>query len=252
MYYNLKNHCMLEKGAQQLIWFDNLMKNNSASQNPRQFVIGMHVFPGLNDYGGVEQFWHEDATSQFLNFVSQYQDSIQLISGAHIHRSQLRGPRSSVHHNLSVPLLVTTSITPIYRNNPGFTTLEIKLNSTIGKSKHFQFGPLLTETFQLQYYMLFGVKAWAQVVHKDLYGLDINDFTSLRSLPNFLQNSMDLGAFDGYNAGFDKYVSEALYGFVFYPLYVEFVEKDDLSLYLCTFLWYEQGQGFTDCRNNST
>lgn len=187
-----------------------------------------------------------------MNYVNTYQDHIQLISGAHIHRSQVRGPLSSVHHNLTVPLLVTTSITPVYRNNPGYTTLEIKMNSTIPNTTHFEFGPLVTDTFQLQYYLLFGVKSWAQTIHKELYGLDINDYKSLHTLPNFIRNSMDLGAFDGYNAGYDKFVSEAMFGFIFYPLYIEFIDKDDLSLYLCTMMWYENGHGFEQCRGNSS
>lgn len=63
MFFNIKNKCMLDKGNEQLIWFNNLLSSNNNSATPRHFVIGMHVFPGLNDYYGVEHFWYDNYTS---------------------------------------------------------------------------------------------------------------------------------------------------------------------------------------------
>ena len=52
----------------------------------------------------------------------------------------------------------------------------------------------------------------------------------------------------GHSAGFDKYVSDALFGSIIYPIYLEFNPKDNIGLYVCTILWYEKGKGLDDCR----
>jgi len=224
------------------------MENLKLAQ-PKQFILAMHIFPGLNDYNGVQEFWHANYTNQLLQIIEEYQDNIQLVSGAHIHRSQVRNPSSSSYQNISVPLLVTTSITPIYFNNPGYTTLEISLDKRVNKTNHLEFSKLLVHTFQLQYYLLTGTKAWHDLDPKEQYGLDLNDKSTLRNYKSFVENSMDLGAFDGFATGMDTYTREALYGFIFYPLYVDADHENDLPLYMCSLLWYENGDDFKECMN---
>ena len=61
---------------------------------------------------------------------------------------------------------------------------------------------------------------------------------------------MDLGALNGFQSGMDKFTREALMGFIFYPLYVDFIDENDLNLYLCTQMWFDQGKGLDDCLNS--
>ena len=60
--------------------------------------------------------------------------------GAHIHHTELR----DIEEN--VPLLITESVTPIYFNNPAFTTLRIVDEIVLGRS-HFWIADLLVHTF---------------------------------------------------------------------------------------------------------
>jgi len=48
-----------------------------------------------------------------------------LISGAHIHRGEIRDSIYTKDTSLSIPLLISPSICPVYMNNPGYATLEI-------------------------------------------------------------------------------------------------------------------------------
>jgi hypothetical protein len=45
--------------------------------------------------------------------------------GAHIHKNEMRASKSSLFNKLNVPTIVTQSITPVYLNNPGYTTLVL-------------------------------------------------------------------------------------------------------------------------------
>jgi hypothetical protein len=60
-----------------------------------------------------------------LAILNYYRDDISLITGAHIHRNELRSSISDIYKNLQIPMLVTQSVTPVYLNNPAYTTLSI-------------------------------------------------------------------------------------------------------------------------------
>ena len=47
------------------------------------------------------------------------------MTGAHIHRNEMRASKSAGFEKLNVPILVTQSLTPVYLNNPGYTTFVI-------------------------------------------------------------------------------------------------------------------------------
>ena len=69
MFWNKKNQCMFDRADEQILWLYDTLKNNSKLADPRQFIISMHVFPGLNDFLGVEEFWHANYTRIFMNYV---------------------------------------------------------------------------------------------------------------------------------------------------------------------------------------
>ena len=60
-----------------------------------------------------------------MDIINAQRDKIVLISGAHIHRSEMRMPMSIKYPDLKIPLLVSQAVTPIYMNNPGYTTIQI-------------------------------------------------------------------------------------------------------------------------------
>ena len=83
----------------------------------------MHVFPGLNYFnGGVNNFWHQQYTDSFLSLIDKSRARIKLITGAHVHRSEWRAPKS-VYLKQKLPMLVSQSVTPVYLNNPGYSVV---------------------------------------------------------------------------------------------------------------------------------
>ena len=65
MYFKTDNNCSLEVGHSQLDWLERVLQKNSLlpKQEQREFVLSMHVFPGLNYFSGwVEVFWRDEFT----------------------------------------------------------------------------------------------------------------------------------------------------------------------------------------------
>jgi|APCry1669190119_1035276.scaffolds.fasta_scaffold85596_1 hypothetical protein len=61
----------------------------------------MHVFPGQNYFkNDFQQFWLYNYTTQFLAILNYYKDDISLITGAHIHRNELRSSLSDIYSKL--------------------------------------------------------------------------------------------------------------------------------------------------------
>lgn len=90
----------------------------------RKFILAMHVFPGLNYFQGLEQFWHSEPTKVFNDLMQKYRNQILIGTGAHVHQAEFRAPIYG-DKSESVPYLVSASISPVYMNNPTFTTIEI-------------------------------------------------------------------------------------------------------------------------------
>ena len=57
--------------------------------------------------------------------MDEFQGKIELIAGAHVHRAEFKDPIYEKYPDLNLPNIATLSISPIFMNNPGFTTLEI-------------------------------------------------------------------------------------------------------------------------------
>ena len=89
----------------------------------------MHVFPGLF-YGvkDIEVFWQDDYLLRFNEIIVRYSHKIILQMGAHVHFGEIRAPRLSDNKedDMKSVVLVAPSISPIYRNDPGYTVLDIE------------------------------------------------------------------------------------------------------------------------------
>ena len=89
----------------------------------------MHIFPGLNYFNGVQRFWKKRFTQRFLTIMDEYRSDIIICLGSHIHRMGFKSPWSVNYQNSGdddLKLMVTPSISPVYRNNPGYTVMQIK------------------------------------------------------------------------------------------------------------------------------
>jgi len=150
-------------------WLTDLLKANEELENPKKVILSMHIFPGEHYFREISPLWHTKYTTRLLEILDKYHKHVKLATGAHIHRAELRLPKSSHFSKIATPLLITESLTPIFFNNPSFTTLNIQ---TQGHSLNFK--SLTTHAFQLQYYILFGHKSWVKLDWNDTYGIDIN------------------------------------------------------------------------------
>lgn len=88
-------------------------------------MISLHIFPGVNNFLYVEEeFWIPSYTDRFTQIMHNYQSKIKLITGAHIHRAGFRDASSSSLPDLNIPIFISPSISPVYQNNPGYTTFD--------------------------------------------------------------------------------------------------------------------------------
>jgi hypothetical protein len=89
----------------------------------------MHIFPGLF-YGvkDIEVFWQDDLLLRFNGIMVRYSHKIMFQMGAHVHFGEIRAPRLNdlKEDDMKSVLIVCPSISPIYRNDPGYTVLDIK------------------------------------------------------------------------------------------------------------------------------
>ena len=110
MYFKQDNECSLDTAKKQLDWFE-----ESVTQIEGKIVLSLHVFPGLNNFMGFDEiFWHPEFTERFTKILYNHQSKIILTTGAHIHRAEFRDSISTDLPDISIPFLISPSISPVY------------------------------------------------------------------------------------------------------------------------------------------
>lgn len=91
----------------------------------------MHIPVGINDYNTVKdeeagagpvEFWRRAHTRQFIDLVSKYREIVQIVFSGHTHMDDFR-----VIGTGQTPLVankLVPSISPIFRNSPGFQVYQ--------------------------------------------------------------------------------------------------------------------------------
>lgn len=85
-------------------------------------------------FRSVDNFWKDTYKLRFLDIVNTYSSKIVMILAAHIHQADIRAPVSASYPDLSLSMLLTPSVSPIFMNNPGYTVLDLDLEVS-GSSK---------------------------------------------------------------------------------------------------------------------
>ena len=72
--YMAKNREYSDAMQNQINWLEKIFIKNAAlvANERKQFMISMHVFPGLNYFKGVETMWLPDWQNKFLNLMNLY------------------------------------------------------------------------------------------------------------------------------------------------------------------------------------
>ena len=91
----------------------------------------MHIPVGINDYNTVKdeeagtgpvEFWTRTHTREFIDLLSKYRETVQIVFSGHTHMDDFR-----VIGTGQTPLVankLVPSISPIFRNNPGFQVYQ--------------------------------------------------------------------------------------------------------------------------------
>jgi hypothetical protein len=102
-----------------------------ASRSQEKVRLVMHIPVGINDYNTVKdeeagsgpvEFWLPCYSRQFIKLVDKFKDTIQIVFSGHTHIDDFRvieAGRTGLVVNKLVP-----SISPIFKNNPGFQVYQ--------------------------------------------------------------------------------------------------------------------------------
>lgn len=128
----------LEDAKQQMTWLANELKD--AKSKGEKAYITMHIPPGIDAYGFKKHGdkatnWKElpapnDWNNQFLNIVSEHQETIAGILYGHTHMDELRRLYNTSGDKITEVAISCPGVTPIHGNNPGF---KLVTYSTISK-----------------------------------------------------------------------------------------------------------------------
>ncbi|MBV8674399.1 MAG: hypothetical protein JOZ33_13275, partial [Acidobacteriaceae bacterium] len=100
----------------------------------RDVTLVMHIPPGMDAYNSARghceypvAFWQAKYSTEFSTLMSTYSDVVRLAFAGHTHMDDFR---VSIDGAPSLPLRITPSVSPIFKNNPAFSVMTY--DSTTG------------------------------------------------------------------------------------------------------------------------
>ncbi len=181
----------------QMNWLRAHLASIKTNEPNRKAIITYHVLPGYKYNGGASKLWDESYVVEFDDILQEYNSVILTVVTAHTHSHSIRAYKQESKQGLFEkkpsygPTIVCPSITPIYLNNPGFTSIEIGSESEIYKLKSVKFSYLNLEKLNTQInpekITNFSSFFFDIIVEKE-YGLA--DFSS-ESIGSFISNLKD-------------------------------------------------------------
>ncbi|HEX8807089.1 MAG TPA: hypothetical protein VF741_09070, partial [Candidatus Aquilonibacter sp.] len=101
----------------------------------------MHIPPGFDPEGTAlvhrvvaVPFLRPSSNRAFLGILAGRPDALRFIVGAHTHRYDFRIPSG-------IPMIVGSSISPIYHNNPAFFVLDVDANGVLHDVRPYVYDP---------------------------------------------------------------------------------------------------------------
>lgn len=101
-----------------------------------------------------------------------------------------------------------------------------------------KFTKLQVHSFQLQYYILFGLDRWTTQDPLKNFNLNFNDPSTLHDYFNFIHSASDYGKFLGYEYGFDSFLRNII-GDILMPIYLQLKDKDFSKMDLCLMMYFD-------------
>lgn len=117
---------------------------------------------------------------------------------SHIHTGRIQAPVSNEVLDLDLVMLFTIGISPIYNQNPGYTTIDLMPitnysdpnNSTIA----FNVQEMTYHFFDQTFYQLFGGKKWFYYNTAKEFGINLNKADSIREWHQSMMTNYQLFA----------------------------------------------------------
>ena len=101
-------------------------------------TLVMHIPPGMDAYSSSHgqcqvpvPFWQAKYSAEFSALMSTYSDVVQLAFAGHIHMDDFRVVAAGLHSlgADSLPLRITPSVSPIFKNDPAFSVMTYSLTT---------------------------------------------------------------------------------------------------------------------------
>jgi hypothetical protein len=112
----------------QFAWMEEQFKR--ALQSGRSLYILGHIPPTIGSYRH-SQFWHDQYVEKFFSVVDGYKGIIVGHLFGHLHTEEFRLLQPFGYGSLSIPLLLASSVSPVYGSNPSFRL--VSYNSDTGE-----------------------------------------------------------------------------------------------------------------------
>ncbi|MGI8772526.1 MAG: hypothetical protein ACR2JE_13960 [Acidobacteriaceae bacterium] len=120
-----------DPGEAELEWLG--WKLYTASLLHRGVTLVMHIPPGMDAYNSSHgqcqdpvPFWQDKYQARFSALMSTYSNVVQLAFAGHIHMDDFRVTAADPS---LLPLRITPSVSPIFRNNPAFSVMTYDLTT---------------------------------------------------------------------------------------------------------------------------
>lgn len=127
MYFKPENTQCLSDGDAMLDWLEKEINSNDTGD----YLLAMHVYPGLNlANGAVQTLWQAKPTQRFAEILTEQASKVSLVAGANVHQMRIAAP--VVNQTLGgplMPLFASPAVSPVAGNNPSMTNLVLDKSS---------------------------------------------------------------------------------------------------------------------------
>ena len=165
MYFKPENNVCLDDGTAMLDWLE---KELNATETG-DFLLAMHVYPGLSLVNGaVQTLWQAAPTQRFAEILTEQASKISLVAGANAHQMRIAAP--VVNETLGgplMPLFANPAVSPVAGNNPSMTNLVLdkSTNSVVDTT---------VMSYQLQNHLTgLSEDAWHEMSAKEDFNMQI-------------------------------------------------------------------------------
>lgn len=122
-HFSIKQRDYEEEAQEQMEWFEEELRKSD--ENNERVVIMMHIPPGISTYGKGDPNWDDIHIDPFISSIKTYSHLILYILSGHLHISTFQ-----LIQDLNIPIIVHSSLSPVYQNNPTFRYYEISSHNT--------------------------------------------------------------------------------------------------------------------------